>query len=479
MKRKLVWGVLLLAACFPFGMARAQTLAHKGWVGSGLTIAPWWKGAVFYQLDPLAFQDSNGDGFGDLNGITQRLDYLQGLGVDAIVLSPFQLQAPRKDGGSAFEAVYGKEEDFDKLEQEASLRKMRLVVDLPLSAKQSAEDTLAMARFWLSRGVGGLRLVADPTAASPISRTDEADRIRMLRRLCAGYLGERVLLWDGAGGVAPADEAHAVGGRRGEAGSEEAQLMVDHAAAAMTVWNATTMRELVSGAETAGAVLVSDAPDIARSWNRLSAGMDDAQRLAVAKMVATALMTGREAPMLLYGQEIGMASNGATPSPMQWGGEPGFSSAAPWIEMGPNAATANVAAEDADPTSLLNWYRKLSALRQEGFALKGGSVTPVDTGYPDVVAWVRRGSVPGDRPALVMCNLSGRGVLISVDQQLKQIGLRPSSGMMPMALSFTGVNPSYTATGINLPAYGIYLGEILQPGLEDSPAPYVSHKRGR
>jgi glycosidase len=196
-------------------------------------------------------------------------------------------------------------------------------------------------------------------------------------------------------------------------------------------------------------------------------------------MLATVMLTGREAPMIFYGQEIGMASNAATPAPMQWGAEPGFTSGTSSIALGPNAAAATVAAEDADPVSLLNWYRKLSALRQQGFALKGGTVTLVDTGYPDVVAWVRKGSTTGERPVLVMCNLSGRGVLISVEQQLKQIGLKPTSGMVPLALSFTGVNPSYTATGIDLPAYGIYLGEILQPGLEDSPAPMVSRRRGR
>jgi glycosidase len=184
--------------------------------------------------------------------------------------------------------------------------------------------------------------------------------------------------------------------------------------------------------------------------------------------------------MLYFGQEIGMASSEkASPAPMQWGGQPGFTTGTPQVEVGPNAGTATVAAEDSDKDSLLNWYRKLSGLREEGYALKGGTLTLVDTGYPDVVAWVRKGTTPGERPVLVMCNFSGRGVLISVEQQLKQIGLKPTSGMMPMALSFTGVNPSYTATGINLPAYGVYLGEILQPGLEDSPAPYVSHRRGR
>src|SRR5580704_18468190 len=72
--------------------ANGQTLAHKGWVGSGITVEPWWAGAVLYQIDPVSFQDTKGDGFGDLQGIAQRLDYVQTLGVDAIVLSPFQLQ---------------------------------------------------------------------------------------------------------------------------------------------------------------------------------------------------------------------------------------------------------------------------------------------------------------------------------------------------------------------------------------------------
>src|ERR1700757_1367954 len=49
---------------------------------------PWWKGAVLYEIYPRSFQDSNNDGIGDLNGITQRLDYLKTLGVDAILLSP-------------------------------------------------------------------------------------------------------------------------------------------------------------------------------------------------------------------------------------------------------------------------------------------------------------------------------------------------------------------------------------------------------
>jgi glycosidase len=447
-----------------------------------MTIDPWWKGAVFYELDPSTFQDSNGDGSGDLNGITQHLDYLHGLGVDAIVLSPFQLQAPA-NGNSFFPPVYGSDEDFDQLEQQASLRKMRLIVDLPLSARQSVADTLAKARFWLSRGVGGLRLVADPAAgvtiSDALSPADASDRVRQLRRLCAGYVGDRVLVWDASGTTIPADQAHAISAGRRDVGPSVPQLSVDHAAASLTAWTPASVKALVIGAGSPNALLITDAAGDVRSWTRLSAGMDQAERLAVAKMVATVLLTSREAPMLLYGQEIGMASDKPAPLPMQWGGQPGFTTGTPALPLGPNVATATVAAEDADPGSLLNWYRKISALRQQGFALKGGTLTMVDTGYPDVVAWVRKGSTPGERPVLLMCNLSGHGVLISVEQQLKQIGLRPTNGMVPLALSFTGINPSFTATGISLPAYGIYLGEILQPGLEDSPAPYVSHRRGR
>ena len=79
---------------------------------------PWWKHALIYEIYPRSFQDSNGDGVGDLNGITQRLDYLKGLGVDAIWLSPIY-PSPQVDFGydvSNYEAIdpqYGTMADFD------------------------------------------------------------------------------------------------------------------------------------------------------------------------------------------------------------------------------------------------------------------------------------------------------------------------------------------------------------------------------
>ena len=58
----------------------------------------WWKEAVVYQIYPRSFMDSNGDGIGDINGITQRLEYLQELGIDVIWLSPVY-QSPNDDNG--------------------------------------------------------------------------------------------------------------------------------------------------------------------------------------------------------------------------------------------------------------------------------------------------------------------------------------------------------------------------------------------
>ena len=98
-------------------------------------MTPWWKKAVVYQVYPKSFQDSNGDGIGDLKGITFRLDYLKKLGIDAIWLSSVY-QSPQVDNGydiSDYEAIdpqYGTMADMDKLISEAKKRGIRIVMDL-------------------------------------------------------------------------------------------------------------------------------------------------------------------------------------------------------------------------------------------------------------------------------------------------------------------------------------------------------------
>ena len=90
--RILVFAFLLyaigLAPVFPSPQQTAPATSgkQKAQRNSG---DPWWRHAVIYEIYPRSFQDSNGDGIGDLNGITSRMDYLEGLGVDAIWIAPY------------------------------------------------------------------------------------------------------------------------------------------------------------------------------------------------------------------------------------------------------------------------------------------------------------------------------------------------------------------------------------------------------
>lgn len=100
--------------------------------------APWWKNALIYQIYPRSFQDSDGDGVGDLNGIVQRLDYLADLGVDAIWLCPVY-RSPQDDNGydisdyCDIDPVFGTLADMERLIREAGQRGIRIIMDLVLN----------------------------------------------------------------------------------------------------------------------------------------------------------------------------------------------------------------------------------------------------------------------------------------------------------------------------------------------------------
>lgn len=102
---------------------------------SGGETGRWWKQAVVYQIYPRSFMDSNGDGIGDLNGITARLDYLQWLGIDVLWICPMY-RSPNDDNGydiSDYQAImteFGTMADFDRLLAEVHARGMRLILDL-------------------------------------------------------------------------------------------------------------------------------------------------------------------------------------------------------------------------------------------------------------------------------------------------------------------------------------------------------------
>ena len=98
----------------------------------------WWQDAVIYQIYPRSFQDTNGDGVGDLPGVTQRLDHLRELGVDALWLSPI-FPSPMRDFGydvadyTAIAPEFGTMDDFRALLAAAHARGLRVLLDLVMN----------------------------------------------------------------------------------------------------------------------------------------------------------------------------------------------------------------------------------------------------------------------------------------------------------------------------------------------------------
>jgi alpha-glucosidase len=134
---KSIFLVVTIGLCLSAGPGLAQQAppqSSKAERALQKTQDPWWKHAVIYEIYPRSFQDSNGDGVGDINGITSRLDYLRDLGIDAIWISPMY-PSPLVDFGydvsdyTAIDPLYGTLADFDRLVSEGKKRNIRVIMD--------------------------------------------------------------------------------------------------------------------------------------------------------------------------------------------------------------------------------------------------------------------------------------------------------------------------------------------------------------
>nr|WP_244106655.1 alpha-glucosidase family protein [Paraburkholderia phenazinium] len=111
----------------------------------------WWRGGVIYQVYPRSFADSNGDGLGDLNGLTEKLEYIRSLGVDAIWVSPF-FTSPMKDFGydvSDYRGVdpsFGTLADFDRMIDHAHALGLKVIIDQVLSHSSDQHGWFAESR---------------------------------------------------------------------------------------------------------------------------------------------------------------------------------------------------------------------------------------------------------------------------------------------------------------------------------------------
>jgi len=191
------------------------------------------------------------------------------------------------------------------------------------------------------------------------------------------------------------------------------------------------MREALFG-ETLPTIALSN-HDRERQATRLSASVDrdrDPDRDAIAKAAAVLILASRGTPFLYYGEEIGMVDvdipreeivdppalkagpdfpwydRSRCRTPMQWTAGPaaGFTTGRPWLRLAPDSDRRNVAAQVADPDSVLACYRRLLAFRRGSGALQRGSMTRLDSGTPDVLAWIRE---DGGQRALVVVSFVG------------------------------------------------------------------------
>jgi hypothetical protein len=164
--------LVVLASFCVTAVGLGQTLARPGWVGSGMTANVWWRHAFVYAID---LHDAQAGG---LKGVAARMDGLRALGVDAVLL-----EGMSGGDGAEIDAAAGTMDDFDAVLVQGSRDNLRVLVEL--SPKTASEDVSGIARFWLSRGVGGFRL-----------RGGSAEQMGALREAAKGYVGERVMIGD-------------------------------------------------------------------------------------------------------------------------------------------------------------------------------------------------------------------------------------------------------------------------------------------
>jgi alpha-glucosidase len=463
----------------------------------------WWQRGIIYQIYPRSFQDSNGDGVGDLNGIVQRLDYLTWLGIDAIWLSPI-FPSPMADFGydisnyTDIDASFGTLADFDRLLEAAHGRGIKVILDLvpnhtsdqhpwflesrssTVSAKhdwyiwrEAAEDggppnnwlsvfggsawewdeasrqyyyhaflkeqpdlnwrnrevraaMYDVLRFWLERGVDGFRvdviwhLIKDgqfrdnppnlhyrtgqhPYASlDPVYTTDRPEVhevISEMRQLVDSY-EDRVLIGEIYLPVERLVTYYGIG-LQGVHLPFNFQLL-------QCEWNARAILDLVRDYE---AMLPEG------GWPNWVLGNHDHHRIATrvgaaqARVAAMLLLTLRGTPTMYYGDEIGMQDAVIPPelvqdpfekrvpgigvgrdparTPMQWDASvnAGFTRGTPWLPAS-KYRRINVAAETADPRSMLALYQRLIELRRHRPGLTVGDWQAV-MADGDVFAYMR------------------------------------------------------------------------------------------
>jgi len=452
----------------------------------------WQRKGVFIEILVRAFQDSNGDGIGDLNGVTARLDYLKELGISGIWLMPI-FRSDDHDHGYAvvnyreIEPDYGTIEDLDRLVAEAHKRGIGVILDYVINHSSSAHPVFEDAydhrksrfadwyifkedkpkgwntfsgdpwreakqryyyavfdpgmpdfnlrnpevidfhlnnlRFWLNRGVDGFRfdavgVLVENSAAAWENQPENHVVMKRVADELAEY-GNRWMVCE-----APSDPAAFAA--PDSCGSSFAFGLQKHILASVKIGRVRpdllyTLKTLPVARM--GTLLANhDFFAGARLFRQFN-GDEKSYRVA-----AATLLTLPGIPFIYYGEEIGLAHaepvSGDDPAirgPMSWSAErnAGFSTAdKPFRPNVVNWKTHNVAAERAQPDSLLNWYRQLIALRNTEPALSIGSFAPISDRDAPILAFTR--DAEGSR-VLVLINFAYRETTFAVPAALQAL----------------------------------------------------------
>ncbi len=456
----------LLTSCAPASSGSGLPFSLPAIIGAGATL-PWWRDAVFYEIFVRSFNDTNGDGIGDFNGITQKLDYLQSLGVTALWLMPIH-PSPSYHGYDvlnyyAVNPQYGTLDDFKRLLSEAHSRGMKVIIDLVLNhtssqhpwfidANSSPQSPYRDWYLWSSEypgnhwyaGKSGYYYGFFWSEMPDLNYNNPAVTAQM-EKVSAFWLNEV-----GVDGFRIDAAKHLVeeGLQLENTASNHAWLSGYYAAVKKYQPEAYTLGEIYGAGALVTKIYKNELDHIFNfeissgainsALGESNSGMNSALKFAVkdnptgdfatflsnhdqnrvmsvlngdvnkAKVAAALLLTGPGTPFLYYGEEIGM--RGKKPDedirrPMQWNADSsaGFSSGVPWQPLQDDYAKLNVASQEKDPNSLLNHYRTLLALRKQHPALRSGSFSVLETDNPSVYAILRKHT---SETLLVLINLS-------------------------------------------------------------------------
>ncbi len=364
-------------------------------------------------------------------------------------------------------------------------------------------------KFWLNRGVAGFRLDAVPTLFEDPQNRDEPETggtnaqgdpnlkdvytsnldevhgvVRRMRAMVEGYPGSRVLI-----GETYLPNTMELDKWYGGAKHDELQLPMDMLVGFPSrdggkMLSAPGLRRYLTEAETqlhgSQPLIVFDNHDNVRSHDRYG---DDVHDRQIDKAIAAVLLTSKATALMYYGEELGMVTTTPTKvgdvkdpigitgwpkekgrdgerTPMQWdasNAEAGFSTAAAtWLPVPANYVTLNVAVEAGQQDSLLNWHKKLIAMRRSNPTLHDGGVVMLDTANPNVLSWVRTAPA-GAKPVVVSLNLSTEAQTVNLD--LAAAGVTGGT-VQPLLVEGEGLATATSVKGLVLPPYGTFIAQV-------------------